>query len=204
MKARLNIGESDFFVPVAAFQPRDVAFKIARSPAEIEGFWQLRREIFCEEQKIFNGTDRDEHDRNIIPIVSLSLVMGMEDEVVGVVRIDEREPGVWWGSRLGVHRDFRSVRRLSSSVAIRNRQPSFYGQRSIGAGLIYKAVSTAQALGCHTFLAQVQQQNAAFFQRLHWRRLGEVELHGITHVEMEADLDHYPPAKHDITALQVA
>ena len=104
--------------------------------------------------------------------------------MVGVVRIDERAPGAWWGSRLGVCRDFRHMRGLSPSVAIRNRQPEFYARRSIGAGLIYKAVSTAQALGCETFLALVQQQNAAFLEKLHWTLLGEVELFGLPHVKM--------------------
>lgn len=189
----------EFPFPASVYQPRDVVFKLARTAAEIEGFWRLRRAVFCEEQKIFQGSDADDYDRTMIPIVSVSLLMGMEDEVVGVVRIDEREPGVWWGSRLGVHRDFRNLRRLSPSVTARNRQPGFYAQRSIGAGLIFKAVSTAQALGCKTFLALVQQQNAAFFQRLHWIPLGEVELYGVPHVKMQADLDFYPPAEHDFT-----
>ena len=105
---------------------------------------------------------------------------------------------MWWGSRLAVRRNYRNLRSLSSSVPIRNRQAGFYGGRSIGAGLIYKAVSTARALGCRRFLAHVQQQNAAFFQRLHWKPLGEVDLYGVTHVKMEADLDFYPPAEHDL------
>ena len=104
--------------------------KIARTPAELDGFWGLRRAVFCEEQKIFQGTDEDECDHTMIPIVSLSLVMGMEDEVAGVVRIDEQEPGVWWESRLAVRRDYRSLRRLSRSVPVRNRQPGSYGGRS--------------------------------------------------------------------------
>ena len=201
---QVDTGQAGFPLLTPVFQPRDFVFKIARTPAELDGFWRLRQAVFCEEQKIFQGTDEDEYDRAMIPIVSLSLVMGMEDEVVGVVRIDEREPGVWWGSRLGVRRNFRNLRRLSSSVPIRNRQPDFYGGRSIGAGLIYKAVSAAQALGCRTFLAHVQQQNAAFFERLHWKPLGEVDLYGVTHVKMEADLDFYPPAEHDVAPHRVA
>jgi len=189
--------ESDLFEPVLDFKPCDFVFKIARTSHELEGFWRLRHKIFCEEQKIFRGTDRDEHDKTMIPIISMPLVMGMEDEVAGVVRIDEREPNVWWGSRLGVHRDFRVTSRKSSSVSTRNRQPGFYGQRSIGAGLIYKAVSTAHALGCKTFLAHVQEQNAIFFQRLHWKALAKVNLFGIRHIKMEADLECYPPAEHD-------
>lgn len=181
--------------PIPSFAPNDFVFKIARTPSEHEGFWRIRREIFCEEQGIFPGTDRDEHDETMIPIICKSLLMGMEDEVVGAVRIDELEPGLWWGSRLGVHRGYRHLSHLSLSVPQRNRQPGFFARRSIGAGLIYKAVSTANALGCHTFLALVQYQNARFFQRLHWRPIEELVLYGIPHVKMEAELRFYPPAQ---------
>ena len=183
--------------PTQQLQPCDFSIKIARSQAEIDGFWKLRHDVFCDEQKVFEGTDRDEEDRVMIPIVCKSIVMGMEDEVVGVVRIHEREPRVWWGSRLGVRCGYRNLRDLSSSVPMRNRLPG-YAARSIGAALIYKAVSTAHALGCDRFLAHVQKQNARFFERLHWKPLHDIELHGFTHVRMEADLNYYPPATHDI------
>ena len=146
----------------------------------------------------------DDIDDGMIPIIAKSLLMGMDDEVIGVVRIDEREPGVWWGSRLGVRSDLRRLRSMADSVVVRNRQPDFCKKRSIGAGLIYKAVSTAQALGCRVFLAHVQHQNAAFFQRLHWEPMGEIEMHGVRHVKMRAELDFYPPARHDVAGLRAA
>jgi hypothetical protein len=176
------------------FTPQDYLFKIAKSPEEHAGYWRLRSEIFCEEQRIFQGSDRDAIDEHAIPIVCESLIAGMEDSVVGVVRIDEREPGVWYGSRLGVAMEFRKIRQLSQSVVVRNRQPAFRGLGALGAGLIFKAVSTAHALGCREFLATVQEQNARFFQRLHWEPLGEIELLGLRHVKMRADLNHYRPA----------
>ena len=74
------------FDPFDRFTPQDFVFKIARTPQEVEGFWALRRAIFCEEQKIFRGSDRDEVDRFAIPIICETLVAGMEDSVVGVVR----------------------------------------------------------------------------------------------------------------------
>jgi hypothetical protein len=101
------------FDPFDRFTPQDFVFKIARTPQEVEGFWALRRAIFCEEQKIFRGSDRDEVDRVAIPIICETLVAGMEDSVVGVVRIDEREPHVWYGSRLGVAPEFRRVKNQS-------------------------------------------------------------------------------------------
>jgi len=195
---------TDFSVPIRPYQANDFVYKIARTAKEIDGFWHLRSEIFCREQQLFEGSDVDEHDRNMIPIVAKSLLMGMDDDIVGVVRIDEREPGVWWGSRLGVQAHYRRLREMAGSVAVRNRQPSFLRRRSIGAGLIYKAVSTAQALGCRVFLAHVQHQNAAFFRRLHWNPIGELELHGVRHVKMRADLDFYPPAQHDTAGLRAA
>lgn len=186
------------------YRPCDYAYKFAETAAELAGYWRLRRQVFCEEQQIFEGSDRDQYDNRMIPIICTTLVAGMEDRVVGSVRIDERAPGVWWGSRLCVHPDFRKLGSISPGVPVRNRQPGFYAQRSIGAGLIYKAVSTAHALGCHWFLATVQRQNAAFFRRLHWNILEEIELHGMLHMKMEADLDFYPPAALDARPQQAA
>jgi hypothetical protein len=182
------------FDPYQRFAPQDFVFRIADSDLELEGYWALRRAIFCEEQKIFWGSDQDEIDERAIPIICQSLIAGMEDLVVGAVRIDEREPGVWYGSRLGVAREFRTIKKLSPGVAVRNHQPVYRGLGALGAGLIYKAVSMAHALGCREFLATVQYQNARFFQRLHWEPIGELELFGLAHVKMRADLSYYQPA----------
>jgi hypothetical protein len=176
------------------FTPQDFIFKIARSRDELAGYWDLRRAVFCREQGIFNDTDRDEFDDSAIPIICESLIGGMEDSVVGAVRIYEREPGIWYGSRLCVAADFRNIKKLSPGVAIRNHQPVYRGLGALGAGLIFKAVSTAHALGCQEFLATVQHQNARFFQRLHWEPLSELQLFGISHVKMRADLAYYRPA----------
>lgn len=174
--------------------PHDFVFKIAKSQEDLDGFFAVRRDIFCEEQGIFVEDDRDLFDESMLPIVCKTLIAGMEDSVAGVVRIDERRPGVWYGSRLGVAKDFRRIRHFSPGVAVRNLQPCYHGLGALGAGLIYKAVSTANALGCHEFLATVQHQNARFFQRLHWEPLEEIQLHGIAHVKMRADLAYYRAA----------
>ncbi|MBW4694091.1 MAG: GNAT family N-acetyltransferase [Lyngbya sp. HA4199-MV5] len=94
--------------------------------------------------------------------------------ILGVVRIYEPEPGLWYGGRLGVHEDYRRAAR-------------------IGKGLIYKAVTTANTWGCDRFLATVQLQNVRFFQRQHWHSLKELMVHGLPHHLMEADLNYYPP-----------
>jgi predicted GNAT family N-acyltransferase len=178
------------------YRPRDFIFKIAETPAELDGYWRLRRQVFCEEQHVFHGgDDRDAIDDHAIPIICATLVAGMVDEVVGVVRIDERQPRLWYGSRLCVDTAFRRLTQLSPGVSVRNHQPVYKGFGALGAGLIYKAVSTANAIGCETFLADVQEQNEKFFQRLHWRKLGERTLHGLRHIHMTAELSHYPPAE---------
>lgn len=145
-------------------------FKLATEPAEISAYFALRRAIFAEEQQIFDADDADDIDAIAYPIVAIAEATR---EVVGVVRIYETEPGVWYGGRLGTHRDYRKG-------------------WQIGKGLIYKAVTTANTWGCHQFLATVQLQNVRFFQRLHWRSLRELTLCDRPHHLMEADLNFYP------------
>ena len=60
--------------------------------------------------------------------------------------------------------------------------------------MIWKAVTTANGLGCDRFLATVQIQNVRFFQRLHWSSIDELEIQGIRHHLMEADLPYYLPS----------
>lgn len=150
------------------------SFEIATSRDHIQAYFELRRRIFCEEQRLFEGSDRDSQDDHSYPIVALHYTPDASPLVVGVVRIYEVSPRIWYGGRLGTHPDFRR------------------GWR-IGKGLINKAVTTANTWGCDQFLATVQQQNVRFFQRLHWQSLEELEIRGLLHHHMEADLDFYPP-----------
>src|SRR5579862_6586864 len=134
-----------FFDPFAPFVPCEYRCQVAAAPWEQDGYRKLRSEVFCAEQGIFDADcDCDEYDATADPIVAVSLVMGMPDAVVGTVRIDERRPGVWYGSRLAVQRAFRGV-------------------PGLGAALIRKAVCSARGAGCRTFLANVQRQNVPFF-----------------------------------------
>jgi putative N-acetyltransferase (TIGR04045 family) len=141
----------------------------------INGYWELRSAIFCEEQHLFEATDRDEIDADAYPITAIHHGSSHCGQVVGVVRIVEQQPRIWYGGRLGVQREFR-----------RHNQ--------IGKGLIWKAVTTAHGWGCDRFLATVQIQNVRFFQRLHWLSIDELEIKGIRHHLMEADLSYYLPA----------
>lgn len=156
------------------FMPCEFRIKWAQSAWERREAHALRRAVFCTEQGLFGGDDRDGIDERAQLLVALSCIGGCHDAVVGTVRIHEELPGVWWGSRLAVESTFRSVGR-------------------IGATLIRLAVSSAHSHGCHTFLAHVQTQNVPLFERLHWRSVQEEMLHGRVHHLMQADLDHYPP-----------
>ncbi len=157
---------------VTPFRSRDLAFKLATEAWELRAYHRLRVRIFSDEQKLFVKDDRDDVDDCAVPIVALTRVAGMPDEVVGVVRIWEESQGTWWGGRLGTHPDHR-----------RNG--------IIGPGLVNLAVRTACQRGCGRFLANVQSQNVKLFERLHWSVIRPMELCGQAHALMTADLTCY-------------
>lgn len=168
-----------------AFSPyraSEFQVKFSTSDWERQEAHALRRAVFCEEQKIFEDDDRDAIDDHAIPIVALSMMGVAADRLVGTVRIHQEEPGLWWGSRLAVHEDFRKI-------------------GALGATLIRLAVSSANAMGCHTFLANVQVQNGLLFRRLHWDVIEEFEVYGKPHLRMKADLAWYPPCPTPETGL---
>lgn len=177
------------------FKNEHLHFQFALPGWQLSQYRALRRHVFCEEQGLFVGSDEDEIDQRATPIVALASCMGGPDQVVGVVRIDERAPGVWYGGRLGVAAAYRRTARFTISGLFDGGRSVAPFDTSVGAALIYKAVSSAKARGCHRFLANVQSQNAPFFERMHWRALSEFTLHGMPHARMEADLAHYPTAR---------
>jgi putative N-acetyltransferase (TIGR04045 family) len=177
----LAIDAEDFQLSPTASSQR-FSFHLLRPGSPLEtGYWSLRSAIFCQEQHLFEASDRDENDRQAYPIAALDHasvspdVSDIGDGVVGVVRILEQQPRIWYGGRLGVHGDYRRL-------------------NQIGKGLIWKAVTTAHGWGCDRFLATVQIQNVRFFQRLHWTSIEPLEIRGIAHHLMEADLDYYAPS----------
>lgn len=156
----------------------EIVVRWASEPWERDAALAIRRAVFCAEQGIFEGDDRDAIDEHAQLLVAVRNAVGAAPCVVGTVRIhrdpDPAKASTWYGSRLAVSEDFRRHHR-------------------IGATLIRLAVSSAHALGCATFLAHVQAQNAPMFHRLHWRTLEEVIVFGRAHHVMQADLAHYPP-----------
>jgi putative N-acetyltransferase (TIGR04045 family) len=172
------------FEPFEPFIASDFQVKFASESFEQRGAFALRRQVFCDEQKIFATDDRDDIDSIAIPIVALASLGVVFDEVIGTVRIHQAEPGIWWGSRLAV-------------------APAYRRMGAIGTSLIKLAVSSAHARGCRKFRAHVQSQNALLFQKLHWTTLGHIELHGHPHHFMEADLSFYPPFQTAATGFRV-
>ena len=167
-----------FGAPVRAFLSPLVTYGPASEPWELEQYWQLRREIFCDELKIFAAaiTERDPHDLRALPIVAVSHSAGNPEAVVGIVRVYASDGGAWYGGRLGVARDYRV-------------------RPQVGAGLIARAVRTAAAHGCQKFFAHVLAGNAAYFERQHFVALSELELWGRRHVLMQADLAWFAGAR---------
>ncbi|WP_233837337.1 MSMEG_0567/Sll0786 family nitrogen starvation N-acetyltransferase [Paraburkholderia sp. ZP32-5] len=154
----------------------ELVVRWAREAWERDAAFAIRREVFCAEQRLFADDDRDAIDDHAQALVAVWSAPGAGPIVVGTVRIhrDPQADDTWFGSRLAVSAEFRRHGR-------------------IGANLIRLAVSSAHALGCTTFLAHVQAQNAPLFRRLHWRTLAEELLFGRAHHVMQADLAHYPP-----------
>lgn len=156
------------------FIPGAITVRLASRDWEMAQAHALRREVFCREQGIFDGDDRDVIDAHAMPIVALSWNHGTADHAVGTVRIHDHGDGLWYGSRLAVQRGYR-------------------GLAAIGRELIRIAVSSAHARGCTRFLAQVQRRNVPMFRALRWRVIEQMQVHGRAHALMEADLAHYPP-----------
>lgn len=165
-----------------AFAPCEFRIKLAETDWELEQARKLRRAVFCIEQGVFVGNDSDALDEKALPLVAVSCVGGMPDQVVGTVRIHTAGDDLWWGSRLAVHVAFRQ-------------------SGHIGSSLIRLAVSTAHARGARIFIAYVQSQNRLLFEKLHWRALKEEQRFGRPHCLMQADLSHYPPCDDPISGI---
>ena len=138
-------------------------YKLVETEEELEEAYRIRHEIFVKEQKLFVDSDRDEYDTHAIHIIAL-----FHDEVVGTVRVYEKEKDVWFGSRLAVLEPYRG---------------------RVGKVLIEKAVETVRGKQAKQFKAYVQIANVPFFKRCRWRSIGEVvDYQGVPHQLMEAPL----------------
>lgn len=162
--------------PPAAYRGPGILTEIASEPWQLDSYHKLRRAVFVGEQGLFAGTDEDELDEQAYAIVAMTVSHGMPDEVVGTVRIFRKPavaPGVWYGGRLAV-------------------DPVYRRQGSIGDGLIRAAVCSAHAMGCDQFLATVQLPVVRYFERHHFSVCGSLDVCGVPHALMEADLAFFP------------
>src|SRR5690349_13418073 len=104
------------------FLSHDIIAEVASEPWQRRAYASLRGEIFVREQAMFDASDWDEHDASAIPIVALGRVLGIANEVVGVVRIYPAGGGTWYGGRLGVARDYRRVRSEEHTSELQSRR----------------------------------------------------------------------------------
>jgi putative N-acetyltransferase (TIGR04045 family) len=166
----------------SAYRSPSIRVQEALSSWQKQRYFALRREVFAREQKILSDQEQDGDDFRASPIIALAASCGMADDVVGAVRIfqanDHDEPGLWFGGRLCVARDYRRY-------------------SAIGKGLVNEAVSRARDLGCRRFLANVQVQNEAYFHSLHWRTLAHITIADRPHALMQAELSAYPFMERD-------
>lgn len=162
---------------VDGFTHSECHIKLAVDDWSLREAQKLRNAVFVVEQGIFQTSDHDVFDNSSHTLVATIGLLGIPDSVVGTVRIHEQAPGVWVGSRLAVDPAYRSV-------------------KGLGKALIGMAVCSARVQGCKVFYANVQLQNVGLFQKLGWQALGEVNVHGVKHMFMQANLDCYP-VEHD-------
>ncbi len=163
-------------LPVIPFISTDIAYKTVDSGWEKKAYFKLRNQVFKCEQKLSLNHEKDANDFIATPIVAVANLCGVGQEVVGGVRVFKVEDGAWFGGRLCVKKCYR-------------------GKLSIGKALINHAVTFAKENNCERFYANIQHENVAYFQRLHWRPLFTLEVAGKTHTRMEVDLSRYPLSK---------
>jgi radical SAM protein (TIGR04043 family)/putative N-acetyltransferase (TIGR04045 family) len=146
---------------------KDVICRSAENEAEKAIAIEIRREVFVEEQGMFEDSDFDANDAK-----SIHLVVETNGLIVGTVRVfpENGSSGQWVGGRLAVKKQHRTYK--------------------AGKLLVQEAMRCVKRHGCTRFIADIQQQNVAYFSRLGWNAIGPVKMHyGRPHQLMEADLE---------------
>jgi putative N-acetyltransferase (TIGR04045 family) len=143
-----------------------VIIRQAIKDEEIKEVFAIRKEVFIDEQKIFQNSDIDENDKN-----SIYLIAEDDNIIIGTVRIyPSGNDDTWVGGRLAVRNKHRGSRAASL--------------------LSQEAVNLAKIKGCRKFVATIQEQNVNFFKRLGWKTTGGIFNYlGVPHQPMEADLN---------------
>jgi putative N-acetyltransferase (TIGR04045 family) len=140
---------------------------VGTDPVELDAYRVLRREVFVDEQGLFDGPRGDTDDTDDDPRTVVLLARTGDGTVLGGVRLAPAGPGAdlgWWtGSRLVV-------------------RPGARAGAGVGAALVRAACAHAEALGVLRFEAHVQAAHGPLFARLGWERLGALRVHGREHV----------------------
>lgn len=141
--------------------------RIAATAEELAWHFEVRHRVFVQEQAIFAGSDRDEHDDDPATLAVIGLVDGA---VCGAVRLYPLDgSGLWKGDRLAVTAGRRAA--------------------LLGAALVRFAVRTGGELGGTRMVAMVQEQNVHFFEWLGWAADGPVrDYRGVPHVPVTIGL----------------
>lgn len=143
---------------------KEITCRFARTEDELSVCYQIRHQVFVEEQGIFKVSDRDEMDEEAIHIIAKA-----GDVVQGTVRLNRKYDGQWWGSRLAVIPKFRGI---------------------AGRSLVHKAEETVREKKGKVLRAYIQEKRVDFFRQLGWKEIGElIQYCGLPHKIMEADLN---------------
>lgn len=123
----------------------------------------IRRDVFVQEQHVFEYNDRDDYDGHAIHLAAF-----YQQRIIGTVRVYQDADGVWWGGRLAVLKKYRG---------------------RAGRDLVITAVAEVKLQGAERFFANILSENLNFFKSIGWRPVGdEFFLHGRSHRLVEADL----------------
>jgi putative N-acetyltransferase (TIGR04045 family) len=145
----------------------DLACRVATSPDDVAVHHEIRHAVFVEEQRIFDGSDRDERDDDPATIKVLGIGGGIAGGAVRLYPLDE--PGRWRGDRLAVLPAFR--------------------RHGLGPPLVRFAVRLAGERGGELMDAYIQPRNVPLFRKLGWRTEGDLLEHvGLPHQRMVIEL----------------
>jgi putative N-acetyltransferase (TIGR04045 family) len=144
---------------------KKILIRQAIKEEEIREVFAIRKEVFVDEQKLYQNSDIDENDNN-----SFYLIAEDNDIIIGTVRVfPAANDDTWVGGRLAVREKYRG----SGAAVLLSKE----------------AVNLAKTKGCRRFIATIQQQNVNFFKRLGWKPTGDIFNYlGVPHRPMEADL----------------
>jgi putative N-acetyltransferase (TIGR04045 family) len=161
----------------------------AGDAADLASYRWLRRNVFVDEQGLFDRDDHDDHDDD--PRTVVLLARDRAGALLGGVRLHPAVPGGpdlgWWhGSRLAVYPESRNG---ASGLWQDSKSHSHPLARTnaaypVGPALVRAACAYAEAAGVLRFEATVQKASERMFRRLGWGTVRPVTVASTPHVLM--------------------